>query len=370
MGRKIEILLQIVLILLMTTACGNNGQGEAQNTQTYIGIEDTQSPVYEASDAEPPVSYEVSDVEAVVCYEGEDFRKSVFATGGDMLYIYGIKPEGSYFFGGMEEEEAQFQEFAVEMADDMRIAYMTVDNTGSCHMLWISVETTVVNGATQNRRTYERAYITVMDKSGELKAKIDVSELFGTGEIRPNYFCFAVDNRGNYYIEAGREIIKLRADGSVDTHIPCAGAVQAVGCGKSGEIYCIYTGEGGEEIIGRVEQNSGAAQNSEAAQVVSCEATLPSADALYLYLASGTDTELLFYNKAGGAYTYNAETGTVEQRIWGEDLPVSGMNVSGYGFLGDGRLCLLITENEKQVFYYVPCGNINPTGNIGSTGNM
>lgn len=230
---------------------------EPEVTDSYASNEET------AANLTPCISYEVSDKEAIIYYEGEDFRKSVFSVGGEMLYIYGIKPDESCFLGCMGKEEAQFREISVEIPENMRVSYMAVDSAGSGHMLWISTETTVVDGIARNLRTYEKVLITEIDKSGEVKKSIDVT-------------------------------------------------------------------------------------------------ALSPADALYLYLASGTDTELLLYNKAGGVYACDVEAGTIEQRISGGELPVSGVNVNGYGFLGDGRLCLLTEENKKAVFYYVPCGNIVP----------
>lgn len=362
MCRRIRALLQVILASLMLTACGSSQTdilddiGEAINNSTKEATQkDRQSDIdmtrgeisdFKTLGTETPnkdtASYEISDVAATVCYEGEDFIKSVFAAGADMLYIYGIKPEGSYFFGGMEEEKAQFQEFSIEMPDDMRISYMTVDRQASCHMLWMSVETTIVDGVTQNLRTFERARIIVVNKSGEVEKDIDVSTLFAEEQIRPNFYCFAVDDEGSYYLGNGRELVRLKPDGSLEARISCGGTIQAVGCGRSGEIYCIYAGENGKEVIGKLEQNSGA-------EVIVGKVGLPSVGAIYLHLTLGTDTELILYNKEGGVFTYDSETDTVQQRIAGEQLPVPGTSVSGYGFLGDGRLCLLTREKEKKV---------------------
>lgn len=364
MGRKIMVLFQTAAILLIITACSSSADKEAQKNQALQETKDLS--VYEpeamgshalneetATNPTPCISYEVSDKEAAIYYEGEDFRKSVFSVGGEMLYIYGIKPDESCFLGCMGKEETQFREIPVEIPENMRVSYMTVDSAGSGHMLWISTETTVVDGIARNLRTYEKVLITEIDKSGEVKKNIDVTELFDTEQLRLNYYCFGVDNEGSYYLGCGQEIIKLSSDGELTARIPCEGTIQAVSCGRSGEVYCIYGNENKEEIIGRVEQ-----QNSTA--VISQITVLSPADALYLYLASGTDTELLLYNKAGGVYACDVEAGTARQRISAGELPVSGVNVNGYGFLGDGRLCLLTEENGKAVFYYVPYGNIVP----------
>lgn len=365
-------ILLMMLVLLAATACGSNQEKEADNGQTGIWEkygeeisnhtkvelqEGEEAATNNMSNSNKPVFYEVSDVEAAIVYEGQDFRKSVFCAGADMLYIYGIKPDESFFLGCMRQEEAKLQEISHGQPEEMRAVYMAVDKEGSCHVMWISVETSEVDGVTQSRGTYERVNITVVDKSGEPKADIDLSELFKAEGLRPSYSCFTVDNEGSYYIGVSREMVKLGADGKLQSRISCDGVLQAVGCGRSGDIYCIYMDETKEELVGRVEWENGIAQ------VVSCGVTLPPADALYLNVAAGADTELLFYNKAGGVYAYDAEKGIVGRRVAAEELPVLGGNVSGYGFLGDGRLCLLTTEKDKQIFYYVPTGEGNTAAN-------
>ena len=99
-------------------------------------------------------------------------------------------------------------------------------------------------------------------------------------------------------------------------------------------------------MLGRLEENA----------VVSCNVTLPSAEARYSNIGIGTDTELLIYNKISGVYTYDLNTSAVEQRVAGNELPVSGQDVAGHGFLGDGRLCLMEQNETDTIFHYVPAG--------------
>lgn len=358
-----RIALQMISVVLAMTACGGRQNPEAgsslpESMESYeaeisSSPESTQPEEEGGADdntPEPEQSFLVSDVEAVIEYEGGDFRKSVFCTGADMLYLYGTKPDESYFLGCMKQEDTQFYEIPLTLPEDMRVAYMTVDGAGNCHIMWISVEASDVDGVTHYRRTYEKAQMTVVDQEGELKAEIDLSEIFQTEDPRPDYACFAVDHEGNYYLGAAQEIIKLNGKGETEARIPCEGILQAVGCGRSGSIYCIYAEEDGGEYLGRVEQGE------DAPKVAACGVSLPSAAALYLNMAAGADAELLFYNKAGGVYAYDADAGIAQRRGAPEEIPVSGMDVSGYGFLGDGRLCLLTTEDGRAVFYYVPTG--------------
>lgn len=366
MKKRKKTVLQMILVLLVMTACGGKqdqetdavGTGGPEGFEVEIsgspgsgGQEDEdgedESP---RMTPEPEEGFPVSDVEAVISYEGGDFRKSAFCAGADMLYLYGTKPDESLFLGYMKQEETQFREASLEMPEDMRAAYMTADRSGNCHIMWISVEAADVNGVTQYRRTFEKVRITEVDRNGELKADADFSEVYRTEEIRPAYTCFAVDREGSYYLASRQEMIKCSGEGVLQGRIPCDGILQALGCGRSGEIYCIYATEDGSELLGRVEQGE------EGLRTVSCGVSLPSADAQYLDMAAGADAELLFYNKAGGVYAYDGSAGALEQRIAPEEMPVSGTKVEACGFLGDGRLCLLIRENNAPAFYYLPAG--------------
>ena len=86
------------------------------------------------------------------------------------------------------------------------------------------------------------------------------------------------------------------------------------------------------------------------------EAVLENPNINMYCIMSGTDSELLIYDPRTGVYTYNIESNVIENRIYIENLPISGEEVGGYGFLGDGRLCIYGIQEEKFIFYYIPAG--------------
>lgn len=97
---------------------------------------------------------EVSDRETEVIYAGEEFTKSVFSAGGGMLYVYGIKEDGTFFLGGMETEEDTFREISVSMPADMRAVNMFVDEEGNCHTFWLKVEESEIGGQKLRLKNY------------------------------------------------------------------------------------------------------------------------------------------------------------------------------------------------------------------------
>lgn len=340
--KKAKNLFIFVAVLFMT-ACKNQVTGETQSTletkQDFV--RDAQVEIVD--DITP--SYEISNEEVTIEYKGNFFRKSVFCAGGESIYICGVKPEdGSYFIGGMLREDNKFYEFSIEIPDDMRILNMTVDNQERCHMLLMSTEKIRINDEELDQITYKTSDIWIINKDGSLEKKIDVSGVFAKEKRRP--FCFTIDYEGNYYFESQKEIIKLCPDGSFDMRLSCGEEIEAVGCGRSGEIYYIYRNEEGIDMLGMLQEDSTA----------DIQIELPDVGTQYSLLSAGTDTEVFIYNIDGGIYTYESDADTVELRVPISELPVSGESAINSGFLGDGRLCLMVYEGEKIVFYYIPVG--------------
>jgi len=287
---------------------------------------------------------EVSDRETTVSYAGEPFRKSLFAVGGEWLWLYGVKEEGDFFLGYMGKEEDVFQEVDVKPGEDMRAFNMVVDRQGRCHILWMSVQKATRDGHEFDRITFERSCITIVDSDGEEEKEIDVSGIFSEEQPRP--YCFVVDEAGNYYFEKGTHLVQILPDGTQGETIQCSGWIEGIGIGKSGSVYCTSEQEGGAVILEKLEEG----------RFCPCSDQLPKAKAIYAGIYGGTDTELLLLNKDSGIFAIRDSDGSVETRIAGTQMPVTGEKIGGYGILEDGRACILSQTNESTVFYYIPVG--------------
>ncbi len=290
------------------------------------------------------IQYKVSNVSSSVLYEGSDIRKSCFALGGSKLFLVGISPENDYFLGTMEQEASIFETLSIEIPSDMRIINMYVDNQNKCYTKWISTEKTIVDDQEFDIPTDEKTWLVVVNSTGEIEKKLDISELMPAEAARSYNLC--VDLQGNYYMDHENEIIKINSTGTQMERITCEGSVAEIGCGKSGVIYCSYYNANNEIILGRIEEQT----------VVDVEAVLENPNINMYCIMSGTDSELLIYDPRTGVYTYNIESNVIENRIYIENLPISGEEVGGYGFLGDGRLCIYGIQEEKFIFYYIPAG--------------
>jgi len=318
---------------MAASADGTSDEASAGNSA------ETSQAAEELMAAEGSMAAELSYEASVVPYQGETFIKSVFAAGGDMLYVYGIKADGTYFLGCMEEEADVFREIDVSMDDGMRAYNMAVDAQGNCHILWMSVEQVSLNGQVFDSISYEKCCITVVNRDGAVEQEIDVTDVFAAGYKRP--YCLAVDEAGNYYLENGQTLVQIKADGSLGTTVFCDGEIEGVGVGESGGVYCVYDSGSGESVLAK----------PEGGEMVSC-GTLPEADAMYSGIYPGADTELLLFSKSGGLYAYDGEE--VRERVSAGELPVTGEDISGQGAMADGRLCILAETDSAQTFYYVP----------------
>lgn len=346
---KKRLIARIFLCVVMTAflvGCADSALQEESSMENSTGeietiFHDSENAVEEI--VLPVTEMEVSDKSATVSYVGEVFTKSVFATGGTMLYVCGIKEDGNYFLGRMLKEEDIFQEFDVGMGEGLRALNMAVDKQDRCHILWMSVEKYELNGQLFDHITYEKSYITVVDREGKLEKEIDVSGIFASRQKRP--FCFAADEEGNYYFESERELIQILPDGTEGRSVACGGWIEGIGTGKSGIIYCTtYNEESGERKLVRLEEDG----------ISICDAQLPESDATYAGIYAGTDSELLIFNKKNGIFA--VDDNGAEVRVSGTELPITGERIVGYGILSDGRACIMAQEDGATTFYYIPSG--------------
>ena len=371
-------LIMLVLWMLGFASCAGNREIEGVMSESSM----VQSADVETDSAQNPAEQKTSeqatdkeqtadkapasDRAVMIPYAGEEFQLSVFAAGGSVLYVNGIKADGSNFLGCMDKEGDVFRECEIPFESAkpdgsiMKAMRMRVDDQNRCHILWMSVKPMIDQYGTSYVLDFAKCCITVMDSEGRQQKMLDLSECLYSEEervLKGCPYCFSVDVEGNYYMESSSHeswasIVKVSADGSTVQVIDCAGCsmIEGIGVGKNGSIYCTCVDQEGNRYLGRLEADASGTE-----QFVSCGVTLPDVRAWFSCVAAGTDTDILLYNKLGGIYAYSDGDSEVEHRVAEEDMPVPGSNAAEGGFLRDGRLCLLASEPEIR-FYYVPAG--------------
>lgn len=372
MKKRFMRMLAAVCVLGLCACGGSADQAQIQALRPEQGaMEEVSRGNAGAGDSEagqPPLTYEASDVAAAVRCSDRVFMKNIFAAGAKHVYICGNRENGDGVIGVMrapdsaEEasgEAGEMQALDIEQPEGMRAFRMAVDRRGNCHILWRSTEKKIVDGREFDAFNYDRAQIMKINSEGAVEKNIDVSEPVAAEQSI--FHCFEVDDAGNYYYEKGTDILKLSPEGELLSRVSCERAVESIGIGRSGTLYCVQHKEDRLDYVYRVEEDT-----------VTELAALPEAVALYPCMGAGTDTELILLRKDGGIYAvdFGEKTGesagvdeimsrdgvSVELRVPEADMPVSGQDISGFDILGDGRVCLYGYENGESMVYYVPVG--------------
>lgn len=339
-------LMTVGILIIMLTGCGKKepvpGEMESPSDSASVveeasqtGTQDEEAPVKDANRV-----FEISEEKLTVNYEGEKFTTLTMGIGGDWIYISGREEEsGEAFLGRIERGQATLERISLDGMEKVRAFRISVEQSGMCHVLWMGMNETQVDGRIVSQLDLSQSYITTINTDGSLKEKIDISEVVLENSLIPYHF--VADKEGNFYLDKGRTIIKVGDNGKEISVIECDGTVECIGVGLSGQVYCTYYA-GETTYLGKVEAD----------KVVTCDVNMPQLVAKFAVMTAGVNTELLLYNREGGAYAFDGKT-QIQERIANEMLPVSGEKVLGGGFMNDGRLCLA-EQKESLSFYYVP----------------
>ena len=289
---------------------------------------------------------EAGSNQTVAVRYGEAFSDCGLSVSGDMLYNYGSAPEdNSLCIAEMPEEGQQLSWNYIELPDHMEIRQLTTDYQGKFHILLMEVEKIIMNGEEFNVPTYEVSYIWTVNREGEVERKLAVSDIFARIQRTPTNLM--IDVEGNYYFDNENEVIRLNPDGDITMRWSLEGyEIEALACGKSGKVNCIYEDYQGRDILELLEEDG----------IAGLCISLPEYDCKYCCMAAGVDAELLIFNRIGGVFAYIAGDTSLKQRIREKDMPVSEEDIWVDVILEDGRLVLttMNRETEEMLYYYMP----------------
>lgn len=351
--KKVISLFILAATLIFVSSCGNKEtknliedktEAETEDPSVSEELEDEVDPRQE--EKTPEVIPEADSNQIVAVRYGEEFLDYDLGVSGDMLYMCGSTPEeNGIYLAGMPGEEQQLSWSYIEIPDQMEIRNIVTDYQNKWHILLMEMAKVTIDGLEHNLPTYEVSYIWTINREGEVERKLDVSDIFAREQRSPS--CFITDSDGNFYFDEEGDILRLDPDSSVTMRWSCnSDRIEAIGCGKSGKIYCIYEDHQGADILELLEEDG----------IADICLPLPKYDCKYCCMAAGIDAELLIFNRIGGVFAYTAEDNVVKQRIWEKDMPVSGQDVFADKFLNDGRLFLKAKDRgtDECLYYYMP----------------
>ena len=221
------------------------------------------------------------------------------------------------------------------------VCSVTRDMEGYLHLLMSSSE-------------FDRWYIWQLNDALQVEKEVDITACFDTKQIP---LWFMVDKNGNYYLQwmMNRNGAIVREDGTLlhRTTTDSLGIswIYEAAVGNDGLIYLLYSPDGDGKEIGTLDTQSGCLRTD------ATELVIPGDDA-FSAMAAGTDTEILVFGPYCGAWAYDSEKGTFEQRIKLSDIGYEeGVDYRPLNFLADGRLLTEgSTTKEETLLKYIPVG--------------
>ena len=345
------LLFLIVILLLFLGGCGdrdadNGSRADLGNIAvslpesadvSSVGIEGRKKP-------DMDINSEVS----VVAYRGTPFMSSNRAIGGDSIYTTGFQgefdgdypAEGPYFAGRIKIGEDTIEEFALEIPDDMFVYRSCTDEQGRWHLF--------LSQRIDNKLTYEKSEIWIVNSQGELEEFVDVTESIKEWNSMP--FWMTVDHQGNYYFLSnfgnGGSLIMIDTENQSTVPLRFSeGSIDGIGVGRSGTVYGVFTPSRGISYLGSIDPYSG---NVERCADFPENESRPS----FSVLQGGVNTELILANKGEGVWCYDGAELKLSVPL--KEMAGNGQDILDMGFLWDGRVCCMVYENQAYVFHYVP----------------
>ena len=332
--RILIMLLLTGILLIFIGGCGDEAtdDGVIDESMLTVGGEGDDSEDSYISD-QPRV---VSDRSAEVVCQGDLFFKSLAEVGANGTYIVYMKELDAKerYLGWLPAEEAELQEFDLQLADGKIALASCTDSQGNWHIV-------VVESGNQ-----DWAQIWVVGANGNLERTVDISEVRKSQQLRPFYM--VVDGNGYYYMDnLGGMLLILDEDGNLKCRIEDLD-VAGLGVGRSGQVYGVFLEEGDAgAYLARILPEDSSVERCPGGEFGALGAKFSS-------LQPGVNCELLLGNMAEGVWEYR--DGELIKVLEAGDLPCSGQNILAMGFLNDGRLCVMEYRNREEttVFHYVP----------------
>lgn len=308
---------------IQTESSENSMQGETQQGETR---QENKEPSAERQpddvepDCQPGQEAVLSTERTTATFDAGSFWELNVVVGDDCIYGFGRRQKGEKnILFQVGAEDGIVRDFEVELEPEISVRAACTDSSGNLHMLL------------SQRGDSEWTEILTLDKSGQTISRIDVSDL--KEEIDSFDLCMTIGADGSYYISylhgGGSSILVLDGNGSRKEDFSLDVRLVGLGTGRSGQIYGMVYSQGGQYL----------AMLTEKGEMEACpKGEFPDMPKIKC-LQPGVRCELLLGNGTYGAWTY--EAGCLEQAVTAEEMPYKGQDVYAFGFLNDGRLCIM-----------------------------
>lgn len=352
---KKHLVLGILLSTLLLTGCAKTTNDplevpektpslEQENNQETVELVPSQSTDGEKESSKETVESISIPVnsnreESVFLFEGGiDLGRAVHRCASDGENLYLAYSEKDLYV--LPLGETQHKPAGLVNPEGLTVCSVTMDMEGQLHLLMATSE-------------FDGWYIWKLDDMLQVEKEVDITACFDMKQIP---LWFMVDKNGNYYLQwmMNRNGAIVREDGTLlhRTTTDSLGVswIYEAAVGRDGSIYLVYSFDGESKEIGILDTSKGSLGEDRTPLVI------PGSDTLSA-MATGTDTEILLFGPYCGAWAYDSEKGTFEQRVKLSEIGYGeGVEYRPLNFLADGRLLTVGGTTEEQVLKYIPAG--------------
>lgn len=279
-----------------------------------------------------------------LCEDGIDLGRAVHRCVSDGENLYLAYSEKDLYV--LPLGETQHKPAGLVNPEGLMVCSVTRDMEGYLHLLMSSSE-------------FDRWYIWQLNDALQVEKEVDITACFDTKQIP---LWFMVDKNGNYYLQwmMNRNGAIVREDGTLlhRTTTDSLGVswIYEAAVGMDGSVYLVYSLDGESKEIGTLDTVRGCLGEG------STYLSIPGSDTLSA-MAAGTDTDILLFGPYCGAWAYDSEKGTFEQRVKLSEIGYGeGVEYRPLNFLADGRLLTVGSAMESDeaveelLLKYIPAG--------------
>lgn len=341
---------------LCLTGCGSGtepkaGVMEGEARQLVIPEDSTDS-VYRVDSDTAPEESSQSPVLPPLSAEAQtiDYKGSIpvdyLTASADAIYLVSEDQDGGSGILKMKPGEADGEALPVTAPDGMKFSVMTTDEQGN---LYVVAEDKDIEAVMQDKGVAyptEHCEVWRISPSGEVAAKLDISEYVKQEVFSPRVI--AVAGNGDIYLSTqvdGTAVLAFDAEGNFLNKISYDYKVYtlrtAMGRGRDGKVYAVLrdnVADDGTSVIVELDGRNGSIGDT-------TSFILHSDGSFYDCVCPGRDCDFVIFG-AQGVFGYDLGSANVKWKVSAGELPFSTEGYFPMAALPDGRV-LFLDRNYK-----------------------
>ena len=306
----------------------------------YRADDDTVPEESSQSSALPPLSTEARTI---------DYKGSVsvdwLTASSDAIYLLSRERDGGSRILKMKPGEADGEVLQVTAPDGMVFSVMTTDEQGNLYVVAEDRDIEVVMRDDEFACPTEHCEVWRISPSGEVAAKLDISEYIRKEVFSPRMI--AVAGNGDIYLSTqadGTAVLAFDAEGNFLNKISYDYKVYtlrtAMGRGRDGKVYAVLWGDTTSVIV----QLDGGRISGDTTSFI-----LNGDGGCYEFVCLGRDCDLVIFG-GDGILGYDLGSADSKWKVPAGELPFSTEGFYPMAALADGRVLFL----DSNKFHYVP----------------